>query len=103
MTSVVPSSASRANVRIGSQDIHELPFPFVSPLGPEHDRDRARVRHYRLWEKIGDFPKGFVVQLYDSGLEADHGNVEKYGRSLGMRRVHAMETVLSNQKGWRLI
>jgi hypothetical protein len=59
MTSVIPSSTPRANIRISSQNIHKLSFPFVSPLCPEHDRGRALGRHRRLWEKFDNFPKGF--------------------------------------------
>ena len=45
MSSVVPSGAPRANVRVDRQNVHKLSFSFVSPLCPKHDGGR----HLRLW------------------------------------------------------
>ena len=41
VSGIVPSSASRTDIGIGGQNIHELSFPFVPPLGPKHDGDHT--------------------------------------------------------------
>jgi hypothetical protein len=35
MTSIIPSRAPRADIRIGGEDIDQFTLPFVSPLGSE--------------------------------------------------------------------
>ena len=48
MSSIIPPSAPRTDICISGQNIHELSFPLISPLGPEHDGDRALGRHSGL-------------------------------------------------------